>query len=208
MSVDANVIDNTPITSLPVDLKSIDLVNGGIPLTQSALCATNNTQSTMVFDGQTWNLLDNIITVQNNILNPDGVVTGWSVASTVYSTSSLSKPILPFYPSGVYLLDRARLNATELITYTIGGLNNAALYSFLFSGGTTSAGGAGTRETTITSNVSADVAIFNGDPLDPISEHITTLPLQSPSAGSIILTATNTDINQTFISTLEIKEFS
>ncbi len=206
MAIDSETIDAVPINSEAIDAVSIGTPE--ISLTDKALCILNDSETTMVFSEGTWNVFDNVI-ASRGVVNPGNVATGWTVANTAYSENGLSLASLPFYSAGVYALPRCSISAAVSFTLTISGLNDAASYTFIFSGATSSTTGAGTREMTITSDVSASTAIILTDPGDTDNDHIDSIDLQSPSSGTIVLTCTNTGPTQSVqCSTFEIQEFS
>ncbi len=206
MAVDSDIIDSESIDSIAIDSNTIGLP--GIQLTNRALCILNDTETTQVFGSDTWNLLENAAGTQSTIVNPSNVVTGWSVANSTYSENALSLTSLPFYDAGVYAIARCSNNPAVAFTLTISGLNDSAQYTFIFSGATSSSTGAGTREMTITSSVSAETAIVLTDPSDATNDHLGTIPLQSPSGGTIVLTLTSSGVSSVQMSTFDIQEFS
>ncbi len=175
-------------------------------LINRALCVTDDQNTTVVLTEGTWNVFSNSFLNQPVILDPTGVATGWGVAATNHSENGLSLVALPFYDPAVYAYPRAVLNVAASITFTITGLNDALLYTFIFTGATSSAIGALTRENTITVDVSGDSDTFYTDALDTDADHRGEVSLQSPSSGTIVVTVTNTGSQQTQISTLEIQE--
>jgi len=205
MAIGAENIDSENVDSESIDSEEVG--NTGMALTERAFTILNDANSTQVFAEGTWNLIDNFPGT-NNLFNPSNVDTGWDIANTTYGENGLSLAALPFYDAGVYAIARCVLSAAASFTLTITGLNNSSLYSFIFSGATSSGAGAGTRVMTITSSVSAMTATILTDSLDPTNDHIDSIDLQLPSAGTIVLTLTNTGVNQVQCSTFEIQEFT
>ncbi len=175
-------------------------------LVNRALCVTDDVTTTVVLSEGTWNVFANTFLNQPVILNPAGVATGWGVAATNHSENGLSLAALPFYDAAVYAYPRAVFNVAASVSYTVSGLNDALLYSFIFTGATSSGIGALARENTISVDVSGDTDTFYTDALATDDAHRGEVSLQSPTGGVIVVTVTSTGTQQTQISTLEIQE--
>lgn len=207
MTINAKSIQGDSVASIIIQGGGIQS-GDGLTLLNDARSVMDNGSGTQVFGGQTWNILDDAAGTASPIVNIEGVtIFGWSITNTAYSQNNNNLQPLPFYPSGVYATNRMALNTGLFETITVAGLNDNNLYSFVFSGATSGAQGAGTREMTFTSDVSAESAVILTDPGDTDNSHIDTLALQSPSSGQIVITATNTSTQRAQWSTFVIEEY-
>ncbi len=180
----------------------------GLTLLNDVRCIVDNIFATQVYSGETWNKLNNNGNTFTPLVNIQGVtVFGWSITPTVYDQNGNNLQTLPFYPSGVYLENRMTIDTGAFETFTLAGLNDNNLYSFIFSGATSSTSGAGSKEITFTSDVSAATAVILTDSADTDNDHIDTLALQSPSSGQIVITATSSSTNRAQLSTFVIEEY-
>lgn len=203
MPISAETIASSVVESTTIGADS----GGGGGMSNNALCILTDTESTSSYGGEIWNLLSDAATTQNTILNPSGVATGWSIQNTSYAANSSALISFPFYDSGVYLIIRARINGNTSTTFTVSGLNDAALYTFILSGGVDAPGLNG-RTINISSSVSGDTATLETSNEDPLEDHIASIPLQQPVGGVIAITVSCLVTNIGFFSTFEIQEFS